>query len=388
LNFLYLNQFGVQKTCRLYPSVTVVVPAYNEESTIQETIESILSASYPKDRLFVCVVNDGSTDGTEQVVTRILANSKNLVLINMQKSGKAAALNTALRRTSTELFACVDADSVIDKNALKNMMYHFENPKNAAVITALKVYHPRKILEKVQRLEYMLGILIRKIKASISTLAMTPGVLSVYRTDILKKLGGFDEHNITEDFEIAMRLKYYGYDIQMETSSYTYTRVPNTLRQLRRQRIRWFRGYIFNHLKYKDMFFSKNHRLMGYFQMPLNILGIILLVVSTIIVGYGTISHLTEFVQRAMLIKGYIPSMLYLPSIKELILGHDVQIMFPIYIGSLAGIYLFIVAHRQLKERFKHPLSIWAYFAVFPLLNFLFWLYSIVLEAFRVKRKW
>ncbi|MFH0979082.1 MAG: glycosyltransferase family 2 protein [Candidatus Woesearchaeota archaeon] len=212
--------------------------------------------------------------------------------------------------------------------------------------------------------------------------------MSVYRTNLLQDLGGFDEHNITEDFEIAMRLKFHGYNIQLETKSITYTNVPDTFRALKRQRVRWFRGYIFNHIKYKSMFFDRNNKFMGYFQLPLNIISIGILLLSTTLIGYGTFTTVRELIQRALLIKGYIPSLFYIPPLKEIILGHDIQIMFPIYIGAIGGFYLFYVAHKETNEKFKHPLSIWLYFTIFPLLNFYYWVCSLVQEVFRSKRKW
>ncbi|MFH0979081.1 MAG: glycosyltransferase family 2 protein [Candidatus Woesearchaeota archaeon] len=175
LSFMYLNPFQ-HKRLFSYPSITVVIPAYNEERTVVDTIKSVASASYPKGKLSLVVVNDGSTDHTSAVAKEYIrsARIKNAIVIDKPQSGKAAALNTALKSTSTELFACVDADSLIDKHALLQLMHHFEDPKNAAVITALKVYKPKKLLEKVQHFEYLLGIITRKIRSSINTLAMTP----------------------------------------------------------------------------------------------------------------------------------------------------------------------------------------------------------------------
>ncbi len=229
---------------------------------------------------------------------------------------------------------------------------------------------------------------MRKLRASISTLAMTPGVLSVYKTKILEKVGGFDEGNITEDFEIAMRLKYYGYSIQLEPKSVTYTIVPNNFKSLWDQRLRWFRGYLYNHYKYRNMFFSKKDKMMGYFQLPLNIIGIILLITTIVIVSYGSLSFIQEIIIRSTLIKSYLPSLIQLPSLKEFILRHNIKIMFPIYMGMIAGLYLFYVGHKILDEKFRYPFSMWGYFVIFPYMTFSHWVFSIFHEILKLKRKW
>lgn len=388
LNFLYLYEPSKRKRTKNYPLVTITVPAYNEEKNILKTLKSILRLSYPKDKIEIIVVNDGSTDSTANVVEKFSKQYPNIKLINKRNRGKAAALNTALRIAKGEFFACVDADSTITNNSLSLMLHHFSQPKTAAVISALKVNNTKNIYEKLQRFEYILAIFMRKLKASINTLAMTPGVLSVYRTKILKKVKGFDNGNITEDFEIAMRLKYYGYDIRIETDSITYTRAPNTFKSLLNQRIRWFRGFIHNHLKYKDMFFNKKYGLLGYFQLPLNILGIFSLLIS---IGYITIfavSRITEFLIRILMIDGYLTRYLHLPTLKELILGHNTKIMIPIYIASVSGIYLFYLAHRQSKERIKYPVSVLTYFIIYPYLVFIHWVSAVSQELLRIKRKW
>ena len=119
----------------------------------------------------------------------------------------------AIKIAKGSLFACVDADSIVEKNSLRLMLPHFLDSKVGAVISAIKINKPKNIYEKVQRLEYIIAVLIRKLMESINTLSMTPGVLSVYKTDVLRKVGGFDSGNITEDYEIAMRLKYHKYKI-------------------------------------------------------------------------------------------------------------------------------------------------------------------------------
>jgi cellulose synthase/poly-beta-1,6-N-acetylglucosamine synthase-like glycosyltransferase len=369
--------------------VTIAVPAYNEEKTILRTLKSISRISYPKDKIEIIVVNDGSSDNTEWIVRQYSKAHGNIKLISKRNEGKASALNSALGAASGDFFACIDADSTITKNSLNLMIHHFSEPKTAAVISALKVNNAKNIYEKLQRFEYILAILMRKLKASINTLAMTPGVLSVYRTKVLRKVHGFDKGNITEDFEIAMRLKYYGYDIKIETDSITYTSVPKTFKTLLNQRIRWFRGFILNHLKYKDMFFNKRYGLLGYFQLPLNILGIFSLLITMAIITFFGISKIIEFFIRVFRIEGYLMKyFIDLPSFKEVFLSQNTKIMLPIYLASFSGIYLFYLAHKQSKEKIKYPFSVLTYFTIYPYIVLVHWVSAISRELFKTKRKW
>ena len=225
--------------------------------------------------------------------------------------------------------------------------------------------------------------------ASIDTLAMTPGVLSVYRTKVLRDIGKFDKDNITEDFEIALRLKYNGYNVRIAEDAITYTNVPNNFRSLWRQRIRWYRGFIDNHIKYKDMFFSKNYGLMGYFQLPLNIVGVIFIIVAIVLISYASIINLYELLTRVFVIDNYLTNyVFYIPSIKDFVLGHNMKVMLPIYMSVVAGFYLFYAAHKEANENMRNPFSIWAYFFILPYLTCLHWIAAIYEHVLGIKKKW
>lgn len=390
LNFLYLGITAAkQKIPKDLPRTTIVIPAYNEEKTIITTLKSITQLNYPKDRLEAIVVNDGSKDGTKNVVERFIKKHSNFSLLNKKNEGKAAALNSALEITGGELFACVDADSTVEEDSLINAVHNFSKPKVAAVISSIQIYRPKNIYEKVQKIEYIMAVLMRKLMSSIETLAMTPGVLSIYRTDVLKKVGGFDKDNITEDYEIAMRLKYHGYRIEIEDSSLTHTKAPSSFWSLWKQRVRWYRGFIFNHLKYRKMFFNRKYSFLAYFQLPLDVLGVIFLLTATGLIAFNVIKHAYEFIIRSIMIKGYFTSQVFsIPSFKEIILSQNMKIMIPIWVALVSGIYLFYRAHKLSKAPVKNPFSIWTYFVLLPYLTSLHWISAISHEIFGTKRKW
>jgi len=328
LNFLYMDK--PKKRLTKYPKITFGIPAYNEARTILKTVKSLLNADYPLKKKEILVVDDGSTDGTADIVRQYVNEHPGIPVkvITKKNGGKASALIIALDRAKGEYFAVVDADSRISKGSIKKSLLNFSDENIGAVISRVRVDNPRNFLQRLQRFEYIMSSMTRKIMCNFGTLSITPGVLSLYKTKILHEIGGFtkDENNLTEDLEIAMRLKYNGYDIRMEHESITYTHVPHTFTKLWRQRIRWARGYIYNHWNYRRMFFSNKHGLFGTFQLPVNVIVVLLLVLNVGIIMFDLIDKLFEFVIRSITIDGYfISKILSYPTLKEFILARNVQ---------------------------------------------------------------
>ena len=390
LNLLYITEPGQLKKPKRYPIITVAIPSYNEGKTISKTLRSVLKVRYPKNKLEIVVINDGSTDNTAIAVRRIMRSHSNIKLLEQHNQGKAVALNNCLRQCKGELFACIDADSRISSDAFISMVNDFnENPKLGAVVSQIKTINQRNLYEKIQKVEYYVAILIRKLMAFLGTLAQTPGALSIYKTAVIKKLGGFDKTSITEDFEMAMRLKFHHYDIKTDEKAVTLTHVPRTFTGYLRQRVRWYRGFLVTHFKYKKMFFNKEYGLMGTFQLPLNILGIFILVCSVSLLLYHFIRKGIEIIIRTFVIDNYITEyLLDIPTLKELVLSHNVKLMLPIYLGSMVGVYFIYCAHRNAKERFRDFLAILAYIVIYPYLTAVHWFTAIGKELARTQRQW
>lgn len=375
-----------------HSKITVVVPVWNEEGSIIPTLNSILNQNYRLDLLEIIVVDDCSTDETCDIVKKFVSDFgyKNITLIKHNKNlGKGGALNTALKKAEGEFFWVYDADSLASKDLLNSLLERFyekENSDVAAVIAITLIQNQGKWIEKMQRLEYVMTAFGRKLLGSVDTLHIT-NALTLFKTNILRKVGGFDQGNLTEDFEIAMKLRYNGYRIVMSENGSFYTKVPNTIKKMWMQRVRWFRGFIYNNLKYRKMIMNKKFGLLGLFQIPLEVFFLLIIFVSLIIFGYHIIQSLINlgfqiYIQRFALLEFTVPT------IKQIILDFNWKIVFPSIVVLVFGMYLYLEAHRYVRGKWRFYIPSLLYLFVYPLFRSFQWIHALVLELGRAERKW
>ena len=252
------------KDIKSYPVVSVVIPAYNEEETIAKTVDSVLNLDYPKDKLEIIVINDGSKDKTAEIVKTY----SNVTLINQENSGKGVALNKGLDIAKGEFFVCLDADSMVKEDALKKMLPHFENSDIAAVLPLMKIIKPKTWIQKVQWCEYLINFFYKKLMGILDCIHVAPGPFSVYRKSIIKELGGFDKNNLTEDLEISLRLQKYHYKILQVLNAEVFTTAPDNFKDFYKQRNRWYKGTLLNIWNYRFMIFNPEYGDFGMLQLP------------------------------------------------------------------------------------------------------------------------
>lgn len=256
------------------PSVTIIVPIFNEESTVVKTVLSLLELNYPKDKLFVMVVDDGSKDNSWNVVQQFNGNPQ-VLLHKKENGGKYTALNYAIEHTDSELIGCLDADSFVDSEALIHMMPYFDNPEVAAVTPSLKIQNPNGILGMVQSAEYSMGVFTRKILGLLDAQYVTPGPFSIFRREVFSKVGMYRHAHNTEDLEMALRLQDHHYRITNAHKAVVYTVGPRTLYKLYKQRVRWTGGFIQNTIDYKKMILNPKYGNLGLLILPLAMYSIV-----------------------------------------------------------------------------------------------------------------
>jgi len=286
------------------PSVAIIVPVWNEETTIGGTIESLLALEYPQDKLSLILVNDGSTDGTKAVVDRFSEHPQ-ITAIHKENGGKFSAMNLGIAHAEdAEFIGFLDADSFVEPDALKEIIPCFARGQVAAVTAAMSVHEPKSLLQHMQAAEYTFGITYRHVFASINGLYVTPGPFSFYRKSILNELGAFRHAHQTEDMEMALRIQRAGYEIENAPRARVYTKSPDTLTKLVKQRTRWTAGFIRNVLgEYRDLVGSPKHGVLGMLVLP----SAVLTIGSGILLFFLMLFQLSQSLVTAIEVRAGIP---------------------------------------------------------------------------------
>ena len=286
------------------PMVGMIVPCFNEEKTIGGTVESLLALDYPKDKLEIILVDDGSTDGTPAVMDSFIGNPQ-IKVIHQKNGGKYTAVNAGIEAaTDCEFVGCLDADSFAAPDALRESLGAFHSPEVGAVTAAMSVHEPKNILQHMQNAEYIYGITMRHILSSVNGLYVIPGPFSLYRRQLVLDLGGFRPGHQTEDLEMALRMQRAGKLIENAPRARVYTKTPHSVPKLVKQRARWTSGFLRNVLyDYADLIGNPKYGTLGILVLPLGILAI----VSGVFVFFVLIFEMVSQIINTIIIESGVP---------------------------------------------------------------------------------
>ena len=383
-----------QKTRKLkkYPFVSIAIPAYNESRNIVATLNSLTKLNYPKDKFEIIVVNDGSTDNTKNVVEGFIAKNKNyhINIINKKNEGKGAALNDSLAISKGKFFICLDADSIVTKDALEKILPHFTDDNIAVVLPLLKVEKPKNIWQKMQWLEYIVNMFYKKLMSRLNCVHVAPGPFSVYRKDILKKVSGFDEDNMTEDLEITLRLQSKNYKIIQLLDAEVFTIAPKTFKELYKQRNRWYKGSVINAFKYRYMMFNRKYGDFGIIQMPTIIIsGLVAIILVTSSLYYGLKPYAKAIYNSIFIDFDFYP-LLKTFKYDFSLLDLNYTTIFVAIIMLAISIFVLRKSHVETKERAnKHGIfSLVSYLFFYFLIIGFIWVGIMLDFAFGKKQKW
>lgn len=279
--------------------VSVIIPVYNEEESVQETIEHVMNLDYPKNKLEVIAINDGSKDRTKEIIRRLEKKYSNLKLLDKKNSGKADSINQGIKIAKGELVAVVDADSFPSPGSLKKLIGYFDRKEMGAVTSFVSVRNTESFFAKIQSLEYIFMGWNRKLLDFVDSVYVTNGPLSLYRKKYVVEVGGFDPKTVTEDIDITWNLLHHGYKTAMCLDARVSTIAPVKIKPWFRQRIRWGVGGLIAISKFKKAFLRKG--MFGSFVLPFVSLSIIAGVVTFLFSSYII---LREILTRG-LIAGY-----------------------------------------------------------------------------------
>lgn len=286
------------------PKVAIVVPCWNEETTIAGTVESLLALDYPAEKLSIILVDDGSTDRTRETLERFAAHPQ-ITARYKENGGKFTAMNLGVAHaTDAEFIGFLDADSFVAPDALREIVAAFDSPDVAAVTASMSIHEPKTLFQRMQYAEYSFGITLRHVFASINGLYVTPGPFSFYRRSVLEELGPFKHAYLTEDMEMAMRVQRAGFRIGNALRARVYTKGPPTLLTLIKQRVRWTTGFLRNlFFDYRDLIGLRHNAVLGLLILPFAVMailgGIFLFTVNAI--------HAAQHLARALSIARTVP---------------------------------------------------------------------------------
>lgn len=271
------NHVRRRKKSNYQPSVSVVIPAYNEEKSIIASVTSVIRSDYPKNKLEEIVVNDGSIDGTKKVLRKFANKNKNanLRLVTQSNSGKAHALNNGIKNYAKgELVMCLDADSMLTKDTIKNAVRYFEEKNVVAMASNVKIKKEKGFLNLIQAFEYAISYQMKRAQTLFNIEYIIGGIGSMFRRDFLVKIDFYDTNTITEDIDLTLKILRNGnkkHRVVYGADAVSYTQSALTLADLIKQRYRWKWGRYQTFLKNKSMFFSgekKYTKGLSWFYLP------------------------------------------------------------------------------------------------------------------------
>jgi len=390
--FIFLSKTKEEKPIfeeKKPPKVTIIIPAFNEEKGIATTIESALNIDYPKKKLEIIVVDDGSKDNTYKIALQY--KNKGIKVFTKPNGGKGTALNLGISKAKGKIIVTMDADNThVKPEALKQMVAYFSNPDVVCVAPVMAVYEPKGILQKIQQVEYLFGILLRKVFSNINAIHVTPGAFSAYKKSFFDKFGGFEENNLTEDLEMALRIQYNGYSIVNSTEAIIYTVTPNKFGVLLKQRRRWYGGLVKNLAKYNSLF-SKRHGEMGVIILPAAVISVLFSLILTPYMLIKSILNLKDEFEYLQSINFQVfNSWEFSTTFIEryiLTLVSDPKIFFLVIFFTSLALYM-IFAKAKLKESLNIKLSLIFFILFYTTLFTLWWFISLIYIMLNRKISW
>lgn len=251
------------------PALTVVIPAYNEGRMVETSIESVACARYPRERLEILVIDDGSTDDTWKYVERAAARHPGLVraMRLARNAGKRAALAAGCRAARGHILVTIDSDSVIEPGSLLSIAAPFRDPRIGAVAGKVAVYNRgQSILARMLHVRFILSFdFLRSVQSTFGTVYCCPGALSAYRTqafrEVLERWEGQRFLGVPctygEDRALTNLMFERGYDAVYQSTAVVHTVVPETYSKLCKMYLRWNRSYVREEVRFARLVWNR-----------------------------------------------------------------------------------------------------------------------------------
>jgi cellulose synthase/poly-beta-1,6-N-acetylglucosamine synthase-like glycosyltransferase/spore germination protein YaaH/peptidoglycan/xylan/chitin deacetylase (PgdA/CDA1 family) len=276
---------------RTGPLITVLIPCFNEEKVIVQSVSRILASDWRN--LEVIVLDDGSRDATAAVVRKAFAGEPRVELMSFDNGGKARALNRGLARARGEIIVALDADTLFPPDTLGRLARWFVDERVGAVAGNAIVGNRLNLITRWQALEYVTAQnLERRALAALGAVTVVPGAVGAWRRSVLADLGGYPSDTLAEDQDLTLAVQRAGWRVEFDASARAYTEAPDTVDGLLKQRFRWSFGTLQCIWKHRAGLFNPKRPVLGFVAMPQIWLFQIFLTVAAPLVDLAIVSSL------------------------------------------------------------------------------------------------
>ncbi len=249
------------------PSLSIIVPAYNEAKVIDKTIDTLLASTYTT--ADIIVVDDGSSDNTYARLLELYGHNPRVRVFTKENAGKAVALNYGIEQSRSEIIMAMDADTIILPEAVEKLARHFADPRVAAVAGNAKVGNRINLLTNWQALEYITGQnLDRRAFALLNCITVVPGAIGAWRRELVLAMGGFTSQTLAEDADLTLTLLRNGYKIDYEEAAIALTEAPDSVQGFLKQRFRWNFGTLQAAWKHLGVLMNPKYGTLGLIAIP------------------------------------------------------------------------------------------------------------------------
>jgi len=247
--------------------VSIIVPGYNEELTAPKTVENLLRSDYPD--MEIVFVDDGSKDNTFRNIQTLYGEHPKVKVLTKPNGGKASALNYGIGFASGDILVCIDADTVLNPDAVSRMVACFDDPEMAAVAGNVKVGNRKNLLTRWQSIEYITSQNFdRRAYEMVNAIMVVPGAIGAFKREAVMKIGMFTTDTLAEDCDLTLRLLSAGYKVRTCNEALAFTEVPETLHMLLKQRFRWTFGIMQSFWKHRGNLFVRRNPNLGWIVLP------------------------------------------------------------------------------------------------------------------------
>jgi cellulose synthase/poly-beta-1,6-N-acetylglucosamine synthase-like glycosyltransferase/spore germination protein YaaH/peptidoglycan/xylan/chitin deacetylase (PgdA/CDA1 family) len=249
------------------PLISVLIPCFNEAKVIESAIRGILASKWKN--LEVLVLDDGSSDGTSDVVSRAFADEPRVALMTFENAGKARALNRGLTRATGDVVVALDADTQFPPETLPRLVRWFADPRVGAVAGNALVGNRGNLITRWQALEYVTAQnLERRALAALGAVTVVPGAVGAWRRSALTELGGYPADTLAEDQDLTLAVQRAGWRVEFDPQARAYTEAPDTVSGLLKQRFRWSFGTLQCLWKHRGALGDARRPSLGFIALP------------------------------------------------------------------------------------------------------------------------